>query len=182
MWLHHPDFAKILNTTWLTNPIGNVAESFLSKVNAFQALAKNWNNSVFGNIFQRMKNLHAEIQYVQGQIKNTHLEALLAKEHQLLLQLEDLFKEEELFWAQRAKTKWLQLGDKNNKFFQMQTTIKTKRNQILHIKDNIDNWTNDQDHIASVLISAFKKCFTTSVNPTKEALAYFISFIDPCIS
>lgn len=52
---------------------------------------------------------------------------------------------EEIMWAQRAKTNWLQLGDKNTKFFQTVATIRKKMNEITKVKDeNGFSWSIGQ--------------------------------------
>lgn len=60
MWLEHADFINIVHQA-LTNPtLGTPMQKFNTFANSFQALAKTWNNSVFGNLFHQQKVLHTK--------------------------------------------------------------------------------------------------------------------------
>jgi hypothetical protein len=72
-------------------------------------------------------------------------------------QLGSLYQAEEVFWAQRARSNWLQLGDKNTKYFQTQALIRRKRKQIIKVKDNLEFWHDSHIDIASLFVSSFKK-------------------------
>lgn len=52
----------------------------------------------------------------------------------------EVLKQEEIMWAQKARTNWLQIGDKNTKFFQIFVNIRRKRNEISRGKDANGKW------------------------------------------
>ena len=56
---------------------------------------------------------------------------LLNEELSVRNELNRTLNDEELLWAQTARPNWLQLGDKNTKFFQTVTNIRRKRKEIL---------------------------------------------------
>lgn len=49
--------------------------------------------------------------------------------------IDNILKEEDLKWSQRAKLNWYQLGDHNTKFFSACVSQRRKKNQINHVKD-----------------------------------------------
>lgn len=71
-------------------------------------------------------------------------------------------KEDELWWAQRAKSHWLQAGDKNSRYFHKKAT---QRNTIKSIQDVDGRCWSDINHINSIFIDYFTNIFATS-NPT----------------
>lgn len=110
------DFINIVHQV-LTNPtLGTPMQKFNTFANSFQALAKTWNNSVFGNLFHQQKVLHTKLQCVQTDYSLTQNSALLQEEQELSLKLHDLSIAEETFWLQRARTNWLRLGDRNTSY------------------------------------------------------------------
>lgn len=74
-------------------------------------------------------------------------------------------KEDELWWAQRAKSHWLQARDKNSRYFHKKTTQRNKRNTIKSIQDADGRCWSDINHINSIFIDYFTNIFATS-NPT----------------
>ncbi|XP_034229350.1 uncharacterized protein LOC117638326 [Prunus dulcis] len=90
-------------------------------------------------------------------------------------------REEEVFYAQKARSNWLNLGDKNMKYFHTQALIRRKRNQILKLKDCSGIWVEGES-LNHLLVDAFKKRFTASNVPSLRAIKNYTEIIQPCIS
>jgi len=75
--------------------------------------------------------------------------------------LDQRFNSAELWWAQRAKTNWLQLGDKNTKFFHIKVTQRKRKNHIKFIQDEDGNTWHDSDKITDTFIQYFSSIFDT---------------------
>lgn len=71
--------------------------------------------------------------------------------------LERNYIDQKIHWTQCTRQAWLQLLDRNNKFFQTMATIRKKRNSIWKIKDSHGNWFDDQDEISQVITMEFQK-------------------------
>ena len=95
---------------------------------------------------------------------------------------DEVHKNEELFWAQKARTSWLQLGDKNTRYFQTVANVRRKRNEISKIKDNQGNWWWRGEGKERVFIEDFKSRFSAYVRPSQDSLANFIDIIVSCKS
>ncbi|XP_070673151.1 uncharacterized protein [Malus domestica] len=54
--------------------------------------------------------------------------------------VDDLCAQEESYWMQRSRIKWLREGDANTKFFHNSTLHRRRRNQLIKIKDENGNW------------------------------------------
>lgn len=54
-------------------------------------------------------------------------------------ELDRLAGDEEIFWAQREKQKWLTLGNRNTRYFHKAATIRCCRNRSLCLK-NEEGW------------------------------------------
>lgn len=85
MRLNHPNFHNIVSKAWSTHVVGNSVQNFVAKASACQNLAKTWNISVFGNMLQRMKDLHLHLQSIQSCLNTSKNYSDLTLERQLAL-------------------------------------------------------------------------------------------------
>ena len=51
--------------------------------------------------------------------------------------------QEELFWFQKSREQWVRLGDRNTRFFHMQTVMRRKRNKIHGLFMDDGSWSTD---------------------------------------
>ena len=76
-------------------------------------------------------------QIQQHIITNDRTEEKDKQEHDLLSQIEDRSKQEEILWKQKSRIKWLQEGERNTSFFHRSTIQHRMHNRITLLK-NID--------------------------------------------
>ena len=75
----------------------------------------------------------------------------------------DLLKQEEVWWAQRAKAHWLQHGDLNTKFFHYKASQRKRKNSIYSIQDADGNIWKDSIHIHSTFLTYFQNIFNSTI-------------------
>ncbi|XP_021844829.2 uncharacterized protein [Spinacia oleracea] len=63
------------------------------------------------------------------------------------------------YWKQRAKGKWIALGDSNTSFFFRCAKHRKTRNAIKMIQSDDGNWVSDSDGIKNVVCKYFKNLF-----------------------
>jgi hypothetical protein len=85
----------------------------------------------------------------------------LEAEHPIKEELHFLLEQEDMKWRQRAKESWLQLGDRNTKYFHACATQKKQRSQILKIKDTTGQWCYTQEDIEEAFVAYYTEPFTT---------------------
>ena len=71
-----------------------------------------------------------EIAKVQDQLNEQVTDELIVQEKELLIKLEKWSMIEESALRQKARIKWIQLGDANNKFFSSVIKERTQKKQI----------------------------------------------------
>ena len=61
------------------------------------------------------------------------------KEKQLIEEFNNTLVQEELLWFQKSREQWVKFGDRNTKFFHVQTLVRRKHNKIhgLFLKDDV---------------------------------------------
>lgn len=74
--------------------------------------------------------------------------------------LDNFLRQQEIYWAQRSWVPWLKHGDKNTKFFHSKASQRQWRNFIHGIKDEENNWIEEQEDRARVTINYFENMFS----------------------
>jgi hypothetical protein len=122
----------------------------------------NWGKTNYGSIPKDIKSTEATLQDLKSQTPSRETINII---QQMESKLDGLLLKEEQWWAQRARTNWLQHGDKNSKFFHFKASQRHRKNKINFIKrpDGTIN-THNTD-----IQEGFQQYFTTlftSTNPT----------------
>ncbi|KAK3218282.1 hypothetical protein Dsin_012252 [Dipteronia sinensis] len=83
---------------------------------------------------------------------------------------------EEIYWRQRSGAEWLQLGDRNTKYFHVRATTKKKKNFISRLID-INGCVQDiEDGLARTVSDFFSSLFNSS-NPSVDDLSEVLKAI-----
>ncbi|XP_027183762.1 uncharacterized protein LOC113782049 [Coffea eugenioides] len=82
----------------------------------------------------------------------------------LKLQLSKAYKDEELYWSQKSRSRWLKEGDKNTAYFHQSVMAKRKRNRISILQKTDGEWCRSDQEIEDELCTHYKELFTSN-NP-----------------
>ncbi|KAJ1399226.1 Zinc finger, CCHC-type [Sesbania bispinosa] len=72
-------------------------------------------------------------------------------------QIELLRKQENIYWAQRSRIKWLHHGDRNSKFFHASTIQRRDRNKLFRLRDTVGNWVKGQNDIEKLVLDHYQE-------------------------
>nr|XP_011459772.1 PREDICTED: uncharacterized protein LOC105350086 [Fragaria vesca subsp. vesca] len=102
--------ASGLPFTWSNKHVDDtiIFERLDRAIGQFAAKAKAWNKTEYGCLFKQMEELNRESAEIQEQLM-VHPDSiwLKQKDFQIRTKLLDMWKQEEIFWAQKAKADWL---------------------------------------------------------------------------
>lgn len=122
---------------------------------------RKWTNVTFESIKLRkhdsLQNVEA-LDIVKDSRRLTLEEA--RKEQELLDNLNEICKQEEIYWKQRSRLQWLKEADENTKFYHVVANGRKNRNYIPRICQNGVTLTNPRD-IGNVFTSQFKQQFVS---------------------
>ncbi|CAN6559066.1 unnamed protein product [Malus baccata var. baccata] len=78
--------------------------------------------------------------------------------------IDGLWAQEESYWQQRSRVKWLREGDANTTFFHQSTLQQRRRNKVLKIKDGNGDWVDNPIRVRQLVDDHFIQVFTSGGN------------------
>ncbi|GMI81045.1 hypothetical protein HRI_001773800 [Hibiscus trionum] len=154
-WNEHPDFKSLLAGVWIDER--SIHENLLN----FQLKSKEWNREVFGHIGRRKSLLLARLQGIEIALENSQKQFLENLELDLKKELSEVLNLEESLWHQKARTQWIEKGDRNTVFFHAATMVRCRRNRISGLRLPNGGWCQDSNGLKQHVVSFFKKLFTS---------------------
>ncbi|KAL2899374.1 hypothetical protein RDABS01_024456 [Bienertia sinuspersici] len=152
-WLTHEKFQDLMKESWDSNaPLIPHLKDFSNKL-------QDWNKEVFHNIFRQKRVLLARINGIQKSLCERRNSSLMKLENVLRRELDEVLKQEELFWYQKSRVTWLKDGDRNTTFFQLSTIVRRWRNKIVALKDVDNNWIHDSTEVKNLVVKYFADLF-----------------------
>lgn len=130
---------------------------FQQRLKTIKMKLKEWNKEHFGNIFQekaRLEHRLAEIQ--QKGMDEEFTEELLQEEATTLDLIAQRETQEEIYWKEKSRNRWLQEGERNMKFFHRATIQHRTQNRILNLKNDAGTILEDHRDIEGELRNYFQ--------------------------
>ncbi|XP_057426304.1 uncharacterized protein LOC130719710 [Lotus japonicus] len=125
-WATHPAYENVVRGTWEKPP-----PSLVGKLDNVRMASLAFNTDAFGNITRRKKRVERRLQGLQRELEVRETKSLLRLEKDLREEYEQIMTQEEIYWYQKSREKWVRLGDRNTKFFHTQ---KVTRNHVMEIR------------------------------------------------
>lgn len=157
-WDAHPDCHNIIQEGW--NQGLNEEEpwnNLQGKIKSCKVALQRWQKREFRRADREIAYLKEELKVMQNQ------EDQLTKGEDIKRiqeEIKTLWKQEELFWCQRSRIKWLKDGDRNSKFFHATTIQRRGRNRIDRLKDDNGLWVEGQQEVFQLISEHFQKVYT----------------------
>ncbi|XP_023929264.1 uncharacterized protein LOC112040611 [Quercus suber] len=161
LWKNLMSVAELHNMPWVT--AGDFNEPLLSEDKfGGRAKAKEWNKNQFGNIFIRKKNFMSRLNDIQRGLALRPSYFLVKLEDELLRDLDLILSQEEELWALKSKVNWMIQGDRNTTFYHVSTLVRWRRNQIMAIKNAVEDWICEEREIKDFIRCGFDQIFLSS--------------------
>nr|KYP46734.1 Retrovirus-related Pol polyprotein LINE-1 [Cajanus cajan] len=141
-WLTHEDFPNIIQNGW------NAKDNWIQRIGHTKKILMDWNKSSFGNVFYAKQRLLRRLNGIAREL-------FLGPNH---------FFGETLF--QKSRCKWLQLGDRNTKFFHGSTIIRRRKSKVERLLNDSDEWTSQKDDSERMVTNFYKNLFSDSGDAT----------------
>ena len=105
---------------------------------------------------------------VVGNYMGVNNDAIVSTKHEI----NHLLLSEEIHWRQRSRMVWLEVGERNTKFFHHYANQRKRTNGIEGLRDKANVWCNTEQQVEDIAVTYFQNIFTTTY-PTRieETLA-----------
>ncbi|XP_061343636.1 uncharacterized protein LOC133289659 [Gastrolobium bilobum] len=125
----------------------------------FHKEAVEWHHLKFKEDQKKKLNIQRRIRGVDLQLSRGPNESLERLHRDLWQELNKIFIQEEITWFQRSRNNWLAYGDRNSRFFHATTVARNRRNKIMSLKDEQDEWIQDPEALKEMVIGFFKNLY-----------------------
>lgn len=118
---------KIVEALWRKSYVHNKMKEVCVKLRNLQPVLRHLNNTDFKGISQNIDQARQELNRIQKQMNHNITDELVAQEKETLIKLEKWSMIEENTLRQKSRTKWIQLGDSNTKYFHIVMKERTQQ-------------------------------------------------------
>ena len=121
-----------------------------------------WNKSLKGNTKAKIQELKEKLRSVREGNEPCNKGVITT----LKLQLSKAYKDEELFWSQKSRSRWLKEGDKNTAYCHLSVMAARKRNNISILQKANGEWCTSAEEIEAEISEHYAELFNSS-NPSE---------------
>ncbi|XP_026400010.1 uncharacterized protein LOC113295891 [Papaver somniferum] len=167
-WLNDESFSLVIANAWKYSVNGSPVYQLVNKLHKTRRELSLWNKENFGNINQKVDNLHLELNKLHEQPSDPstnndiiNINNDLSKWHKIKTE----------FYQQNSRDHFIKDTDTNNKYFHTKVNRRKTRYNIDFIQDHNNNWLQSRDQISQHLTHHFKS-ISTSSNPVIDEGLY----------
>nr|XP_027125657.1 uncharacterized protein LOC113742133 [Coffea arabica] len=156
-WLQYREVEGIIQEAWGKNQVGSRGVRISRKIKQCRMNLSAWSRTLKLNSKKEIKRIKEEIHATRSRNGNNAKEAI----KMLRKQLSEAYKQEELYWNQRARINWLQKGDKNTAYFHAVVNGRRKRNRITRLEKEQGGCTTEEE-FGEEITQFYNQLFTSS--------------------
>ena len=118
---------------------------------------KEWNRNKFGNIFKAKGEVGNQLQEInQILITEGFTEEIKELANSIQQEWDNRCLQEEIFWRQKSRVKWIKEGERNTKFFHKSTIAHRTNNRISKLTDPQGTEKNTHEEMEDILVQHFQ--------------------------
>ncbi|XP_074363455.1 uncharacterized protein LOC141703993 [Apium graveolens] len=117
-----PGFLDIVSFAWSTHCLGSPIAQFHARLRHTKVLLRKFNRD-HGNIHNNVQHARGNLEEFQASFGSTVDQSRIIEEQDLISKLNVALAQEESLLLQKARVRWLHLGDNNNSFFHQQCKV-----------------------------------------------------------
>ncbi|CAN6587433.1 unnamed protein product [Malus baccata var. baccata] len=153
-WAKEADCLEVVRRSWDCREGGGAQVRWQKKINDCRSQLIRWSRNKFKRRSYMIDHLLAQLGELQ---KNwgPQREEILEKSKLI----DTLWAQEESFWQQRSRVKWLKEGDANTKFFHQTTLQRRRRNKVLKIRNSAGDWVENPTQVRRLVDEHFLNSF-----------------------
>ncbi|CAN1807462.1 hypothetical protein LINPERHAP1_LOCUS25043 [Linum perenne] len=149
-WMEAAGYRECVERSW------NIGLSSNKNLKMLEKNLSVWKRETIGVNKEKINNYLEELKNLES-LPRTEMRQ--REEKRLREELSVCWKIEENYWAQRARTTWLKLGDKNTSFFHASTVQRRRRNNISRLQSENGDWIEENMELMNHITNFYKELF-----------------------
>ena len=121
-----------------------------------------WNKLEFGHVGRMIAELQKKLEWLERQPFTMECSTALKTTR---IELNCWLEKEDEMWRQRSRISWLQVGDRNTRFFHEKASARSKKNLIVGLLDAEGRWQEDEAKMEDIVVEYYNNLFKSN-NPT----------------
>ncbi|XP_027120700.2 uncharacterized protein [Coffea arabica] len=117
LWTSHPGLLDVVKQAWQVECPGSPLRALCSKLLRTMRAMQEWNKGIVGNVFEAVRRAEALVLAAESRTESDGSVEAQVELSKAQAELRHALLNEEKFWGQKAKVKWLRYGDRNSRYF-----------------------------------------------------------------
>ena len=156
-WADHPEFLSLVDRVWADRVDGSPMFQLCKKLKRLKVELKKLNRECYSDLSSRVQQAKHDLESVQWDIQRQPTNISLHGEESRLVKLYgDLSRDEESFLRQKSRVQWINLGDRNSKFFFRSMRQRCSRSKVLSLTDEHGNRVEEPSEVKSMVVNFFE--------------------------
>ncbi|XP_027067398.1 uncharacterized protein [Coffea arabica] len=182
MWLNHHGFLMVVRQCWDQPTDGYGMFHFFLKLKRLKQALRTWNQDVFDNIFEKVSKAEEEVRLKELQLEVTDSDEARVQWSQAQAALLKHLTDEETFWKQQARVKWLREGDANTRYFHSHLLDKRARLSITRIYNLEGEVVESANDIGTAAVAFFQSLLAEVPPINNTAICRLLEAIPPLVT
>ncbi|XP_010472251.1 PREDICTED: uncharacterized protein LOC104751896 [Camelina sativa] len=157
--INKPETEEIIKKHWRLHSVG-AGESVTARLLRCRRALSKWKRLAPTNSHTRITQLKKDLE-----TESTKMFPNFQRLQGIKWDLNKAFREEEIYWKQKSRQKWLREGDRNTTFFHGSVKYKRLKNRVISLLDKHGLEAYEEGSKGSIAVEFFSELFTSS-NPT----------------
>ena len=149
---------EVVKTAWEQETEGSRMLQVTKKIRNCRIALLKWKNKFQENSREKIEHIKKQM----SELKESNRSTRKGNTVSLKKQLNDAYREEELFWSQKSRIQWLREGDKNTKHFHASVQGRRSRNRMNKLQRNDGSWTESEEELSNEIAEYYRKLLTSN--------------------
>ena len=168
--LHKPLVKEAIVTAWMASSTF-FGQTIFQRLRRCRKALSNWKRENVTNAQTKINSIQQEIELEHAAIFPSFARMAILKRDMVLAH-----REEESFWSQKSRQKWMHSGDKNTKYFHASVKAERNKNGLEKLVDDDGTSHCSEASKGDVAARYFQKLFSSSYPATNDLL-FFQDFV-----
>ncbi|XP_010480814.1 PREDICTED: uncharacterized protein LOC104759601 [Camelina sativa] len=147
-WLDKEGFYDVIADGWDTNK--SATPTLIDKITTCRRAISRWRKAQVPYGRETIEDLKAKLAAAQENDATTVDELA-----ELTWKLREAYRDEEVYWYQKSRSRWMKLRDHNTGYFHAQTKQRRAQNRIVGLHDQQGVWTTEESGVQNIAESYF---------------------------